>query len=69
MQTETTRRLVELRGKRSQAEVAQGIGISKSALGMYEMGERVPRDQIKVAIANYYGVTVGSLFFNEDAHR
>lgn len=47
----------------SQSVAAEGIGISKSALAMYERGERTPRDEAKVKIAHYYGKTVQELFF------
>jgi Predicted transcriptional regulators len=57
-----------LRGDKSQAAVANAIGISPSALAMYENGERMPRDGVKVALARYYGVSVGSLFFGEESH-
>ena len=57
-----------LRGDLSQAAVANAIGISPSALAMYENGERMPRDGVKVALAKYYGVSVGSLFFGEESH-
>lgn len=54
-----------MRGDKLQIKVAADIGISKSAMAMYEGGERVPRDEIKEKIAEYYGTTVGSLFFDE----
>ena len=38
------KRLIELRGNKSQAEVAKGIGIATSTLGMYETQQRTPRD-------------------------
>lgn len=56
-------RLVDLRGKRSQSEVAQAVGISPSALSMYEAGERIPRDEIKERLAEYYETDVQSIFF------
>ena len=59
------KKLKALRGDRSTAEIAEQIGISESALKMYELDERVPRDNIKVRLANLYGVSVGSLFFAE----
>lgn len=62
-------RLRNLRGNRSILEVAKALGISNSALCMYENGERIPRDTIKIRIANYYGVKVGVIFFNENAHK
>lgn len=57
------KRLKDLRGKRSAIEVAKAIGISHSAISMYESGERVPRDDVKVKLANYYGKSVESIFF------
>lgn len=56
-------KLSALRGGRSQAEVAEDIGISVSALPMYECGNRIPRDEIKIRIANYYGKSVSEIFF------
>ena len=56
-------RLVDLRGERSQSEVAQAVGISPSALSMYEAGERIPRDEIKERLAEYYETDVQSIFF------
>ena len=58
------KRLVVLRGSRSQEQVAAALNISVSALSMYEQGTRVPRDDIKIKLANYFGVTVQSLFFS-----
>lgn len=57
-------RLLMLRGEESRAVVADAIGVSISALQMYENGERVPRDEIKVKLANYYNQTVRSIFYN-----
>lgn len=56
--------LVRLRGKKSQEEVAKATGISTSALSMYETGNRVPRDEIKLKLAEYYGRSVQFIFFN-----
>lgn len=60
------KRLVELRGSRTQEEVAKAIGVSLSAVGMYERGERIPRDEVKIALAKYYDVTVQSIFFADE---
>ncbi len=57
-------KLVALREGRSQKEVAEAVNISQSALSMYEKNERVPRDEIKVRISNYYGVSVQELFYS-----
>lgn len=60
------KRLIELRGSRTQEEVAKALGVSLSAIGMYERGERLPRDEVKVALAKYYDVTVQSIFFADE---
>lgn len=62
-------RLINLRGSRTQEEVAKAIGASLSAIGMYERGERIPRDEIKLAIAKYYDTTVQAIFFADESHE
>ncbi len=57
-------RLVNLRGKKSRESVAESCGISVSALAMYENGNRIPRDDIKMRIAKYYDCSVESIFFD-----
>lgn len=57
-------RLLLLRGKKSREEVANAVGISVSAISMYENGERIPRDDIKIKLATYYGKTVQEIFFD-----
>ena len=56
-------RLKRLRGTRTLKEVSECIGISESALSMYENGARVPRDEIKIKLAKYYKKTIQSIFF------
>ena len=60
--------LRQLRGDKSVDKVATDLEISPSALRMYEDGERVPRDQIKVRICNYYNKSPISIFFAKDTH-
>lgn len=57
------KRLVKLRGSKTQAMVASEIGISATAYANYESALRIPRDETKVKIATYFGTTVQSLFF------
>ena len=57
-------RLRELRGIRGQQEIADKIGTSVSAIGMYERGERVPGDAVKIQLAELYGKTVQEIFFD-----
>ncbi|WP_144500030.1 helix-turn-helix transcriptional regulator [Bacillus sp. FDAARGOS_235] len=56
--------LVNLRNGKSREEIAETIGISVSTLQMYENAQRIPRDSIKIKLANFYGVTVQSIFFD-----
>lgn len=56
-------RLRALRGEKTQKEVANALNLSDSAIGMYESGKRIPRDEYKVLIARYYNTTVEELFF------
>lgn len=63
------RKLVVLRGERTQREVASELEISISALAMYEQGNRIPRDEIKLKIASYYGKSVQEIFFNSKCHE
>ena len=57
-------RLIKLRGIKSREEVAKSVGVSVSAISMYENGERIPRDDIKIKIAEYYNRTVQEIFFD-----
>lgn len=56
--------LKALRGSKSLVQVAQDIGVTAPALSNYEQGLRIPRDEIKIKLAKYYGVTVESIFFS-----
>ena len=61
-------RICKLRGKCSQRELADKLKISKSALSMYERGERMPRDEVKERIASYFGKSVQEIFFDCQEH-
>ena len=56
--------LRKLRGDKTLQKAAADLGISTSALTMYEIGKRIPRDEIKVRIAKYYGVGIDIFFAN-----
>lgn len=58
------KKLVELRGERTRTGVARKLGIGYSSLCNYENGARIPPDEIKVRIAEYYGKTVQEIFFD-----
>ena len=57
--------LKKLRGEKTIEEVAKDLGISVLALTEYEDSEcaRIPRDEIKIRISNYYNVPVHNIFF------
>ena len=59
------KRLKDARVKtgKSLHDVSMALDISKSALAMYEIGKRIPRDNVKVKLAAFYGVSVEALFF------
>jgi DNA-binding XRE family transcriptional regulator len=57
------RNLRKLRGKISRQTVAEAIGVTRSAIAMYEQGERVPKDNIKVKLARFYNTTVEAIFY------
>lgn len=61
----TGERLKILRGSRSLQEVADAVGVSRQAISMYEQDQRTPRDYIKRKIADFYKVSVASIFFAE----
>lgn len=62
-------KLRELRGNISREKVATDCGISISALTMYETGQRIPRDEIKVRLARYYNISIEELFFANELHE
>lgn len=60
--------LRQLRGDKTQEEIARDIGITKSSWAMYEREERIPRDEIKIQIARYFNVSVQDIFFRPVEH-
>lgn len=61
--TKIGKKLLSLRGSKRRDDVAKDLGISSSTLAMYETGKRIPRDETKVKIANYYDVDLVELFY------
>lgn len=62
-------RLKALREDKSREDVAKACEISVSALGMYENGFRIPRDEIKIRLANYYHQPVETIFYANNSHK
>lgn len=61
-------RLRELRGEKSVVETAKALEISPSTWSMYENGERIPRDNIKLRIAKHFHKPIHLIFFTESTH-
>lgn len=57
-------RLRSLRGSKSQKEVADAIGVTPMAISQYERGERIPNDDMKIAISKYFKKSVSTIFFS-----
>ena len=47
----------------SQEILASVSNVSPSRISMYEIGERIPRDETKIKIAKLFNVSVSSIFF------
>lgn len=70
IQKETTGMILrKLRGDRTQEEIAAALGITKSSWAMYERDERVPRDEVKIRIAKFFGKSVEELFYTQIEHH
>ena len=61
--------LVDLRGDKSRAEVAAALNLSVSAVAMYENGDRIPRDETKLKIAEYYEKSVEEIFIPKNVTK
>ena len=64
-------RLKELRENKglNQIELADILHISPSAIGMYETDKRDPSDDLKILIANFFGVSVDYLMGTETKNK
>lgn len=57
------KKLINLRGDKDIEDVANAIGVTKQAIWNYENDKRIPRDDIKKKIADYYKTSVSYIFF------
>ena len=64
-------KLVELRKKSglTQKEVSERIGVSSSSYSQYETGDKLPRDDVKVAISKLFNRSVQFIFFSNDTRE
>ena len=56
-------RLRQLRGDRTQAVVAEAVGVTDMAISQYEAGVRIPSDEMKIRLARYYEMSIEQLFY------
>ena len=59
------KRIKELRTQKGMTaeELGAAVGTSSSVINMYECGQRVPRDDIKIKIAEFFGLSVEYIFY------
>lgn len=57
-----SKKLIELRGDKSQKEVAEALGISAMSLSHYENGRRKPSVDMLYRLSRYYNVDMGIFF-------
>ena len=60
------KRLRLLRGIKTRAEMSRETGLSQARIGNYEHGVRIPNDEAKAILANYFHTTVQKLFYTHD---
>lgn len=60
-------RIKRLRENRnlSRESFCNEVGITLSSLSMYENGQRIPRDEIKIKIARLLEISIEALFFTD----
>ncbi|MEB3059209.1 helix-turn-helix transcriptional regulator [Parvimonas sp. D9] len=56
-------KMLRLKKGLTQEELAKEIGVGVSAISMYEQGNRIPRDEIKIRLAKFFEESVEYIFF------
>ena len=56
-------KMLRLKKGLKQEELAKEIGVGVSAISMYEQGNRIPRDEIKIRLAKFFEESVEYIFF------
>lgn len=62
-------KLKNLRGTRSQTEVAKELGVTRQMLSAIESGERNPSLELANKIAVFYGVPIEDIFFDHNSNE
>ena len=68
MKNQLGSKIKQLRKSRgiTQSELAENLGISSSAVGMYEQGRRDPDDNTLLKLCSYFGITSDYLLGNTE---
>lgn len=66
--TKVGKRLRELREKKgkTQNDVAEALGVTRSAIGAYENGIRTPNPDMMIRLAQYFGKSISYIFFDRN---
>ena len=56
-------KMLRLKKGLTQEELAKETGVGVSAISMYEQGNRIPRDEIKIRLAKFFEESVEYIFF------
>ena len=59
-------RMARIRRFLTQAELAEAVNVSPVSIGYYEADKRRPRYPVKQRIAAFFGVSVQSIFFDDE---
>lgn len=60
-------RMLRLSHNWSQAELARRIGVNKSVIGFYELGERFPTYDVLIRLCKLFAVTSDYLIMGDEA--
>lgn len=66
---EIGKRLRTLRGSRSLEDVSKALGVTPMAVSLWERGERIPSDDLKIKIAAYYKRSVTFIFYADMVNK
>ena len=58
-------RLRKLRGTKSRSDVASALGVTVQAIWLWESGQRMPTDGMKIKIADFYRRSVSNIFYKD----
>lgn len=50
----------------TQEELASAIGVTASAIGLFENGKRRPKDEVAEALADVFNIPKWAVYFSED---